>query len=202
MARMENEIVIQLLREPTQRKKALEYLYQSFEKTSKGLQKLGADQNQTKDIFQEAILVFYHQAQKLDFKLTSQPSTYLFGICQNIFRNKKRKEAQQNTLSNTDFLIECSDKTDFENQEQQNKEDNIYESEEAISVLRKILKELGQPCKKLLTGYYVDKFSMKELAKKLGYNSDLTAKAQKYKCLQRAKKMAQNQLENLQTILL
>ncbi len=195
---MENEIVIQFLREPTKRKKALEYLYQSFEKTSKGLQKLGADQNQTKDIFQEAILVFYHQAQKLDFKLTSQPSTYLFGICHNIFRNKKRQEARKNTLSNTDFLIEFSDKIDFENQD----DTNIYKSEEAISVLRKILTELGEPCKKLLTGYYVDKFSMKELAEKLGYNSDSTAKAQKYKCLQRAKKMAQNQLENLQTILL
>lgn len=195
---MENEIVIQFLREPTKRKKALEYLYQSFEKTSKGLQRLGAEENQTKDIFQEAILVFYHQAQKLDFKLTSQPSTYLFGICQNIFRNKKRQEARKNTLSNTDFLIEFSDKTDFENQDNT----NIYKSEEAISVLRKILIQLGEPCKKLLTGYYVDKFSMKELAEKLGYNSDSTAKSQKYKCLQRAKKMAQNQLENLQIILL
>jgi DNA-directed RNA polymerase specialized sigma24 family protein len=94
--------------------------------------------------------------------------------------------------------MEFSEKIDS-NQEEQN---TIYKSEEAISVLRKILTQLGQPCKKLLTGYYVDKFSMKELAEKLGYNSDATAKAQKYKCLQRAKKLAQNQLENLQTILL
>ncbi len=199
---MENEKLIQFLREPTHRKKALEYLYQSFEKISKGLQKLGAEQNQTKDIFQEAILIFYHQAQKSDFELSCKPSTYLFGICQNIFRNKKRKEARENILSNTDFLIEFSDKTDFENQEQENKEDTIYKSEKAISILRQLLRELGEPCRKLLTGYYVDKFSMKELAEKLGYNSDKTAKAQKYKCLQRAKKLAQNQLENLQTILL
>lgn len=195
---MENEKLIQFLRQSIHRKKALEYLYQSFEKTSKGLQKLGADQNQTKDIFQEGILIFYHQAQATNFVLSCQPSTYLFGICQNIFRNKKRKEERQNTVSNTDFLIEFSDKNNLENQD----ENTIYKSEEAISVLRKILKELGQPCKKLLTGYYIDKFSMKELAKKLGYNSDATAKAQKYKCLQRAKKMAQHQLENLQTILL
>ncbi|AFM02568.1 RNA polymerase sigma factor, sigma-70 family [Bernardetia litoralis DSM 6794] len=195
---MENEKLIQFLRESTHRKKALEFLYQFFEKTSKGLQKIGAKQDQTKDIFQEGILIFYHQAQKKDFYLSCKPSTYLFGICQNIFRNKKRKEAKQNTLSNTDFLIELSNATNLENQEQQ----NIYKSDEAISILRTILSELGEPCKKLLTGYYVDKFSMKELAQKLGYNSDLTAKAQKYKCLQRAKKLAQNQLENLQTILL
>jgi RNA polymerase sigma factor (sigma-70 family) len=202
---MENEKLIQFLREAAHRKKALEYLYQSFEKTSKGLQKLGAEENHTKDIFQEAILVFYHQAQKNDFELSCQPSTYLFGICQNIFRNKRRKEAKQNTFSDTDFLREFSDKTHFENVEENeefNETNNIYKSEEATSVLRKILSELGEPCKKLLTGYYVDKFSMKELAKKLGYNSDLTAKAQKYKCLQRAKKLAQGQLENLQTILL
>jgi len=198
---MENELLIQFLRQSTHRKKGLEYLYQSFEKISKGLQKLGAEQDQTKDIFQEAILVFYHQAQKIDFELSCQPSTYLFGICQNIFRNKKRKEDKQNTLSNTDFLIEFSDKN-FENQEEQNQENDIYKSEEAVSILRQLLTQLGEPCKKLLTGYYVDQFSMKELAKKLGYNSDATAKAQKYKCLQRAKKLAQNQLENLQTILL
>lgn len=197
---MENEKLIQFLRQSTHRKQALEFLYQSFEKISKGLQKLGAEQDQTKDIFQEGVLIFYHQAQKNDFELSCQPSTYLFGICQNIFRNKKRKEDKQNTLSNTDFLIEVSD-TNLENQ-QYNQENDIYKSEEAISVLRKILTQLGQPCKNLLTGYYVDKFSMKELAKKLGYNSDATAKAQKYKCLQRAKKLAQNQLENLQTILL
>lgn len=105
---MENEIVIQFLREPTKRKKTLEFLYQSFEKISKGLQKLGAEKDQTKDIFQEGVLIFYHQAQKNDFELSCQPSTYLFGICQNIFRNKKRKEDKQNTLSNTDFLIEFS----------------------------------------------------------------------------------------------
>ncbi|WP_291725860.1 RNA polymerase sigma factor [Bernardetia sp.] len=192
---MKNETLIQFLREPKKRKQALEYLYESFEKISKGLQKLGAEENQVKDIFQESILIFYHQAQKQDFTLTAKPSTYLFGICHNILRNKKRKEAKQNTLSNTDFLMEFSDTI------KEDEQVNIYQSEEAISVLRTILKELGEPCKKLLTGYYVDKLSMKKVAEKLGYNSDSTAKAQKYKCLQRAKKLAQTKLEDFQTIL-
>jgi hypothetical protein len=65
---MENEKLIQFLREATQRKQALEYLYQSFEKTSKALQKLGVEENQTKDIFQEAILAFYLSFSTLNSK--------------------------------------------------------------------------------------------------------------------------------------
>ena len=48
---------------------------------------------------------------------------------------------------------------------------------------------LGEPCKTLITDYYVKHMSMEEIADKFGYTNSNNAKNQKYKCLQRLKKI-------------
>lgn len=57
---------------------------------------LNGSKEEAKDIFQEALVVVFMNAQKPDFQLTSSFYTYLFAICHHLwlkkFREKKRRE--------------------------------------------------------------------------------------------------------------
>jgi DNA-directed RNA polymerase specialized sigma24 family protein len=51
------------------------------------------------------------------------------------------------------------------------------------------LGELGEPCKTIIEDYYIHGRSMQEICEKFGYTNADNAKTQKYKCLQRLKKL-------------
>jgi hypothetical protein len=48
---------------------------------------------------------------------------------------------------------------------------------------------LGEPCRGIIKDFYVDHLNMIEIADKYGYTNADNAKNQKYKCLQRLKKI-------------
>ena len=51
------------------------------------------------------------------------------------------------------------------------------------------LSQLGEPCRAILEDYYMHNASMQEISLKFGYTNADNAKTQKYKCLQRLKKL-------------
>ena len=51
------------------------------------------------------------------------------------------------------------------------------------------LKLLGEPCKTIIEDFYINNRSMKEICEEFGYTNADNAKNQKYKCLQRLKKL-------------
>jgi DNA-directed RNA polymerase specialized sigma24 family protein len=59
----------------------------------------------------------------------------------------------------------------------------------AFAIMDRALNSLGEPCKSLLEGYYLNKKGMQELADDFGYTNADNAKNQKYKCLLRLKKL-------------
>jgi hypothetical protein len=48
---------------------------------------------------------------------------------------------------------------------------------------------LGEPCRSLLTAFYMERKSMMDIATEFGYTNPDNAKTQKYKCLNRLKKI-------------
>ena len=58
--------------------------------------------------------------------------------------------------------------------------------------LATVLLQLGEKCKLILEAYYYQKMSMKDIAAQFEYSSVNSAKTQKYKCIERAKKIASN----------
>jgi hypothetical protein len=66
----------------------------------------------------------------------------------------------------------------------------VFEKKDAaFAIMDRALNSLGEPCKSLLEGYYINKKGMQELAKDFGYTNADNAKNQKYKCLMRLKKL-------------
>lgn len=130
------------------------------------------------DVFQDAYYILIQKIDDPNFVLSSQVSTFLVGISKNLWLKKITKNSIDPHLYKEEILMneEYSDEAD---DLKLNKVKNISDS---ISLL-------GEPCKTLLIQYYYFKQTMKEIAELLHYTNAENAKNQKYKCLQRLKKL-------------
>lgn len=132
-----------------------------------------------RDIFQEAMITLYEKVQSSSFVLTCQIKTYLFSICKHLWLKRLH---QMDKYSSPLSVHEESISVD---------EDIVaFEKKDAaFAIMDRALNSLGEPCKSLLEGYYINKKGMQELAKDFGYTNADNAKNQKYKCLMRLKKL-------------
>ena len=65
----------------------------------------------------------------------------------------------------------------------------LSENELKFELVGKAMDKLGEPCKSLITDFYIHDLNMNEISDKFGYTNSDNAKNQKYKCLQRLKKI-------------
>lgn len=146
-------------------------------------------EDDAKDIFQEAIIVFYQNIRNQNFELNCKIKTYLYSVSRLMWL-KKIKKASAIVGNITDFegfiSIDESDAASIEEREIQ------------FSKMSIALSELGEPCKTLIEDFYIKQLSMSQISEKFGYTNSDNAKTQKYKCLMRLKKLFFKQEERLQ----
>lgn len=165
-------------------KKAIAFLYQSFPMIRKLICNNGGNDADAQDVFQEALLVLYRNAQKADFELTCAPSTYLYSVARFLWKDMLKKRNKEVYL---EYDVRQDEVVLPDLEQQQNQQSKTHQ-------LASVLQQLGEKCKLLLQAYYYKKMSMKEIAQAFEYSSVNSAKTQKYKCIERAKKIATNQL--------
>ncbi|MEO1653708.1 MAG: sigma-70 family RNA polymerase sigma factor, partial [Bacteroidota bacterium] len=68
-------------------------------------------------------------------------------------------------------------------------EQEAEEKEIQFNKMAEAMEKLGEPCRSILRDFYLKKMSMQEICEKMGYTNADNAKNQKYKCLQRLKKI-------------
>ena len=139
-------------------------------------------EQEAKDVFQESILVLYHHVQKQNFILSCALQTYLYSVAKRLWLKQIHKKSS--TLKLDERFYEGDDFAEAEN------ETAVYEErEQNLDRMHESIASLGEPCKTLLTDFYIQRLGMDELAEKFGYTNADNAKNQKYKCLQRLKKI-------------
>ena len=139
-------------------------------------------EQEAKDVFQESILVLYHHVQKQNFILSCALQTYLYSVAKRLWLKQLSKKS--GTLKLDERFYEGDDFADSET------EVSVYEErEQNLSRMNESIGQLGEPCKTLLTDFYMAQLGMDEIADKFGYTNADNAKNQKYKCLQRLKKI-------------
>ncbi len=135
--------------------------------------------DEARDIFQEAMIALYEKAQSESFVLTCKINTYVYSICRRLWL--KRLQQLGRYTSQVDGLEETVPvEEDLEIHEKRNHD---------FAIMERALNSLGEPCKSLLEGFYINKKDMQALAKEFGYTNADNAKTQKYKCLMRLKKL-------------
>ncbi|MCA6073312.1 RNA polymerase sigma factor [Fulvivirga sedimenti] len=145
--------------------KALEVLYKKYYRmmTKLVISNSGTEE-EAKDIYQEALVVFWQKAVSGNLVLTSKISTYVYSICQNLWRK------------------ELDRKKRLSNEEKDGVEYTDYDSKERAKIIQECINDLGDTCRNVLMYYYFDGLSMQDIADKLGFANTNTAKTKKYKC--------------------
>jgi RNA polymerase sigma factor (sigma-70 family) len=173
----DSEIVLGILNDS---KDTLNQLYISyFPMVLQLVLKNNGNEDDAKDLFQESIIVLYNKVKGGNFELNSKLKTFLYSVCRRLWL--KRLNEQSKTIRNVqDFSEIIAVEDDLEKQDEKDKQFAIMESS---------LLQLGEPCKTIIEDYYIHNRSMQEICEKFGYTNADNAKTQKYKCLQRLKKL-------------
>jgi RNA polymerase sigma factor (sigma-70 family) len=134
-----------------------------------------------KELYQISFFIFYDNviSGKLEY-MASHLKTYLFGIGKNkILENNRR-----NNRFSFDIKEEIL-KSEEDDQEIQDQKEYQYQQ------ISEGLQKLGEPCKEILEMMYYHNCTIVDITKKFGYKNSDTAKNQKYKCMQRLKKIVE-----------
>lgn len=145
--------------------KALEFLYKKYYRmmTKMVITNSGTEE-EARDIYQDALIVFWQKATSGNLVMTSKISTYIYSICQNLWRKElDRKKRLSNETNDTPVSIDT-------------------DSAEREKIIARCINQLGETCKKVLMYYYFEEMSMQDIAEKLGFANTDTAKTKKYKC--------------------
>ncbi|MCP4520314.1 MAG: sigma-70 family RNA polymerase sigma factor [Cytophagales bacterium] len=145
--------------------KAIDFLYtKNYRMIVNMIIKNSGTEEEARDIFQDALIVFWQKVRGKKLVLTSKISTYLYSICRNL------------------WLKELDQKRRLSYEEKDGIQNLTIEEDERKRLVHECISELGETCKKVLTLYYFDGLSMKEIAKEMNFSNADTAKTKKYKC--------------------
>lgn len=179
----DSELIEGLSRNNSQAIREIYRLYQSM--LTKWIVTRGGAESDAYDIFQEGLMVLYEKAQLPEFALTCKLSTYLFAVCKRLWFKKMEASSQ------VSYLHEIEQEEEENDLEAQYHDDVDLHLEKEINfqLLESAMNQLGDPCNGLLKAFYLEDKNMQEIAQQFGYTNAENAKTQKYKCLNRLKKL-------------
>ena len=137
------------------------------------------NEDDAKDIYQEAIIVLYNKVKRGDFELSSKLKTYIYSICRRLWL-KRLKQLNRYGGDIKDFEDYLPVEDDVE--KHQDRDLQLNKMQDALNLL-------GEPCKTIMEDFYMHSRSMQDICERFGYTNADNAKTQKYKCLQRLKKL-------------
>ena len=146
-------------------------LYKSaFPLVAKYVSKMGGGLDDAKDIFQDALVIYYEKivAGNLNLK-NADDQIYLLGIAKNLWLKKYREGKNDLPLSDQ---FDVADEQDY----------SLSENK-----LTHYLQTAGKKCMELLSAFYYNKLPMKEIAGLFGFTGERSATVQKYKCLEKVR---------------
>ena len=137
------------------------------------------NEDDAKDIYQEAIIVLYNKIKSGEFELSSKLKTYIYSVCRRLWL---KRLSQMNRYG--------GDIRDFEEYlPVEDEVDNHNERDTQFNKMENALQLLGEPCKTIMEDFYIHNRSMQDICELFVYTNADNAKTQKYKCLQRLKKL-------------
>lgn len=171
---MSDDNIIKAIKEGDE--SAIDVLYKKhFRMMAKLVIRNSGTEDAAKDIFQDALVIFWQKISSGDLVLTSKISTYLYSVCQNLWRKELvRKARESNEEVDSAVIVD-------------------YDQDERVNAIRSCVNQMGDTCKRVLSLYYFDGLSMNDIADKLGFANSNTAKTKKYKCKQELDRIVKKQ---------
>jgi RNA polymerase sigma factor (sigma-70 family) len=144
-------------------------LYKSaFPAVAKYVSRRGGSFDEAKDIFQDALVIYYEKA-VLKSSALKNDTGYLVGIAKNLWLRRYQQSLQNVSLTETEVAF------------------NEPEQSPANHRLMRFLSTAGQKCMDLLKRFYYDELPLNEIAEEFGYSTVRSATVQKYRCLEKVR---------------
>lgn len=123
--------------------------------------------DEAKDIFHDALVIYYERTIDENFSPPDAPAAYLLGIARHLWLKRMRSEQRLQPLGGTSIS-------------------SIVDAESAkpgeLNLLQ-FVEQHGRKCLELLSKFYFGKSTLKEIASWLGYRTEHSAAVQKHKCI-------------------
>lgn len=160
------------------------YIYRQYaELISFNVVTMGGSLQDGEDIFQETVVTFIDLVRKGKFRGDSSVKTFLVSVARNIWLNelKRRKSGDQRAK-----VFETS-RGHMEN----DVIDNLNQREMREQLLL-LMDHLGESCRKILTLFYYENLSFRDIIGKMGYETEQVARNKKYKCMKELSDLIRN----------
>ncbi|MEM9857840.1 MAG: sigma-70 family RNA polymerase sigma factor [Bacteroidota bacterium] len=131
------------------------------------------------DLYQDTVIIFYNNLRNGKLTdLTSSLKTYLFAIGKHLAL--KMIERKSKMVVSEDMYDPSLSYIPVD----------LFEEADKKKVIAKILNQMGEPCKSILTLFYFHGFSMDVIARRLNYKNEHVVKSQKLRCFKTLKEKA------------
>lgn len=163
-----------------QGEKALKYIFLKWGKYTKAiLLKAKAEKSDIDDAIMDAIVILDNSIRNRLFQSKSSLKNYFIGICKNRIRDNKRSTKR---IDWTDDNLKM-DGVDMETPETRRLK------EEELKVLYEVVNQLEKRCKEVII-LFINRYSYKEIAEKIGLNNDGAARQLSFRCRKRLRELA------------
>jgi len=150
------------------REELITQLYENaFPKVARFIHKMGGSVYDARDVFHDALVIWYEKKRDPGFTIQTDDASYLTGISKHLWYKKFRENHLNQRLVADNPAYAATD------------EPKVSEN------LLRYIEASGKKCLDLLTAFYYDKTNMKDLAIKFNFSGERSATAQKFKCLEK-----------------
>jgi|SRR5690606_26697723 len=142
----------------------------AFPKVARFVKKMGGTLDDAKDIFHDAVIVYYEFAMKGHNEIHSSEVAYILGIAKHLWIRKYKSQRDHVSLSRMENEISIPEGYYLGVQDKK---------------LFSLLSLTGKKCMELLRTFYFNNASLGELVTVWGFPNKHAASVQKYKCLEK-----------------
>jgi RNA polymerase sigma factor (sigma-70 family) len=137
------------------------------------VKKNNGDEEDSNDVFQEAIIIIYRKLKANDLLLDCSFDTYLYSISRFIWMREltKRKIEKENIKDNHEYNDDLYDEG----------LEKVTDLNERYKLYQTHFENLGKDCQKILRLYF-DKVPLQNIADIMGFKSEKYAKKRKFSC--------------------
>lgn len=151
------------------------------------IRKNSGSEDDVQDVFQDAIVILIQKVKKQTFNKGDDIDAFVYVVSRNLWINKVKRESRMTSF----------DPVHHDQQYQTDVLDSIILKEKEVQI-QDLLSQTGEKCATLLNYTVLSDFSLKEIAKKLNYANENTAKVYNYRCKKKLIKLVTDKPSLLQ----
>jgi RNA polymerase sigma factor (sigma-70 family) len=158
----------------------LQFLYQNYYAgVASMLYNNGCTTEDVADIFQETVLTLADKVKSNKFRGESSIKTFIIAVARNLWLHEMRTKGRRNKremhyMSTSETVVDGTERM-FNKANTDN--------------MKIIFEAVGDVCTQILTGYYYDNLSMRELLQKFNYENEQVLGNRKSKCMKKLKEL-------------